>query len=377
MSPVASGRERAASKGGSRSARAAWLSVIAVVIAATARSGPRIATKVAILSVIAATAAMTMACATSPSQKALATEWYGVGNAWMSAGKYAEAGKAYDRALALDPGLIAASYNAARALIEAGSYDRALPLVKKLLAGDPQNVRFISLEAWALWKSGKASEAAAAYEAAFAIDPWAEDVVYNSALLLLDSGKPADIDKAVARLDPLVKARPDDKEDLALYARALGLAGREDDAIAAWEDLRSMGGADAHALVALAALYEKRGEDAKALDALDEATKKDAQSAKAWFALARLRLTTANDGTGGLDALGKAIAAGFKDRDAAGALLASSGIASRDEVAKALAAAGLVDTGGTGVGPTDRGSASLPGSQDAAGSVSAVPGAAK
>jgi tetratricopeptide (TPR) repeat protein len=377
MSAEASGRERAASKGGSRSALAAILPIFPVVIAATARSVARIATRVAILTVIAATAAMTMACVTSSSQKALATEWYGVGNAWMAAGKYAEAGKAYDRALALDPGLIAASYNAARALVQAGSYDRALPIVKKLLAGDQQNVRYITLEAWALWKSGKASEAAAAYEAAFALDPWAEDVVYNSALLLLDSGKPADIDKAVARLDPLVQARPDDKEDLALYARALGLAGRDDDAIAAWEDLRSMGGADAPALITLASLYEKRGDDAKALDVLDEATTKDAQSAKAWFALARLRLTTANDGTGGLDALGKAIAAGFKDRDAAAALLASPGIASRDEVAKALTAAGLVDTGGTGVGPNDAGASIPPGSQDAAGSDSAVPGAAK
>ncbi|HUX41833.1 MAG TPA: tetratricopeptide repeat protein [Rectinemataceae bacterium] len=370
MFAEARGPKRAATKGGNRAA-------ILPVIAATARSGLRIAAKAAILPVIAATAAMTMACATSPSQKALATEWYGVGNAWMAAGKYAEAGKAYDRALTLDPGLIAASYNAARALVEAGSYDRALPIIKKLLAGDPQNLRYVSLDAWALWKSGKAAEAAAAYEAAFVLDPWAEDVVYNSALLLLDSGKPADIDKAVARLDPLVKARPDDKEDLALYARALALSGRDEDAIAAWEDLRSMGGADAPALLDLAGLYEKRGEDAKALDVLDEATKKDAQSAKAWFALARLRLTTANDGTGGLDALGKAIAAGFKDRDAAAALLASSGIASRDEVAKALAAAGLVDSGGTGVGAGDTGSASLPGPQDAAGSDSAVPDAAK
>ncbi|MDA8410227.1 MAG: tetratricopeptide repeat protein [Treponema sp.] len=302
-----------------------------------------------ILAVIAATAAMTMGCATSPAQKALATEWYGVGNAWMAAGKYAEAGKAYDRALALDPSLLAASYNSARALVEAGSYDRALPIVKGLLKGDPKNVRYISLKAWTLWKAGKAADAAAAYEAAFALDPWAEDVVYNSALLLLDSAGPGDAEKAVARLENLVKARPDDKEDLALYARALQAAGRDDDAIKAWEDLHSMDGADAPALLSLAGLYEKRGDAAKALDTLEAATKKDAQSVDAWFSLARLRLTTADDGQGGLDALGKAIAAGFKDRNAAAALLSSPGLASRDEVAKALDAAGLVDTGGTGL----------------------------
>jgi len=290
-------------------------------------------------------------CAISPARRDLAVEWYGVGNAWMDAGKYAEAGKAYDRALALDPGLIAASYNAARALVEAASYDKALPIARKLLAGDPKNVRYITLDAWILWKAGRAKEAAAAYETAFALDPWSEDVVYDSSLLLLESGEAADAKKAVARLEPLVQAKPDEKDDLALYARALGAVGRDDDAISAWENLRSMDGADAAGLEALAALYEKHGSLAKAMDALDAATKKDPKSAQSWFDLARLRLTTADDGKGGLDALGQAIAAGFKDKTAAAALLSSSSLASRDDVAKALAAAGLVDSGGTGLAP--------------------------
>ena len=311
-------------------------------------------------------------CAISPAKKELAAQWYGVGNAWLAAGKYAEAGKAYDRALAIDPNLIAASYNAARALVEAGSWEKALPIAKKLLEADPKNVRYISLEAWALWKAGRAAEAAAAYEAAYAIDPWAEDVVYNSSLLLLDTGKPEEEAKAVARLEPLVKARPDDKDYLSLYARALAKVGRDDDAVATLEDLRSMDGAGVPDLTALAGLYEKRGDVAKAIDALEAAVKKDDGSAAAWFALARLKLTRADDAEGGLDDLGKAISSGFKDKDAASALLSSTGLVSRDEVAKALSAAGLVAAAGTGVDSSGAGGAST--SQDQTGSAPAAAG---
>ncbi len=291
-------------------------------------------------------------CATSPARKALAVEWYGVGNAWLQAGKFAEAGKAYDRALSLDPGLVAASYNAAHALVEAGSYDRALAIAKGLLSGDPKNVRYISLEAWAYWKAGRMAEAAAAYEAAYALDPWAEDVVYNSSLLLLESAGPGDVDKAVERLGLLVKARPDSKADLSLYARALVAAGRDEEAIAALEDLRSMDGASAVDLDSLAALYEKRGEAATALDVYAAAAKKDPNSAPSWFELARLKLTLASDGPGGLEALGKALAAGYADKTAAADLLASPTLVSREAVAKALVAAGLVEAAGTGLPAT-------------------------
>ncbi|HUX39014.1 MAG TPA: tetratricopeptide repeat protein [Rectinemataceae bacterium] len=304
------------------------------------------------LALVLASLAGLSSCATSPARKALAVEWYGVGNAWLQAGKFAEAGKAYDRALSLDPGLVAASYNAAHALVEAGSYDRALAIAKGLLSGEPKNVRYISLEAWTYWKAGRMAEAAAAYEAAYVLDPWAEDVVYNSSLLLLEAAGSDDVEKAVDRLGLLVKARPDSKADLALYARALLAAGRDEEAIAAWEDLRSMDGADAAGLDSLAALYEKRGDMATALDVYEAATKKDPASATSWFDLARLRLTLAADGPGGLEALGKALASGFKDKVAATALLASPGLSSREAVAKALVAAGLVEAAGTGLPAT-------------------------
>jgi len=291
--------------------------------------------------------AASSACVHSPAEKELALEWYGVGNAWLAAGKYAEAGKAYDRAMTLDPKLVAASYNAAHALVEAGSYDRAIGIADTLIAGESGNIRYIGLRAYALYKAGRIVEATTAYEAAFALDQWAPDIIYNSSLLLVEAGKAA---TAAERLAPLVETKPDNDVLITLYARALTAAGRDSDAIAEWEDLRSLNKIDAESLESLGTLYAKSGDDAKALEALSAATDKDPKRPSAWFALARLKLTVADDGEGGLAALGKALEAGFADRDAAKALLSEAHLVERDAVAKALTDKQLIDTGGTEAG---------------------------
>jgi tetratricopeptide (TPR) repeat protein len=292
---------------------------------------------------------ITTGCAIQPPNRDLALEWYGVGNAWLAAGKYAEAGKAYDRAISLDPKLVAASYNAARALVEAGSYDRGIGIAQVLAASEKDNVRYISLEAYAFWKAGRKEEAAAAWEKAWALDPWAPDVIFNSSLLLLDAGNPA---AALERLAPLVTAKPDDEGVVALNARALTEAGREAEAILAWEDLRALGKIDAASLEKLGLLYEKAGEFAKGMEALAAAVEKEPKRGSAWFALARIRLSRADDAKAGLEALGKALEAGFSDRDAALALATLPGLVDRPAVVKALVGKGLVeDSGGEGPAP--------------------------
>ena len=302
-------------------------------------------------------------CAVSPARHDLAVEWYGVGNAWLAAGKYAEAGKAYDRSLALDPSLAAASYNAARALVEAGSYDRALAVADGLIKAEPDNLRFLGLRAYALYKAGRMKEAADAYEGAYSLDAWAPDIVYNSSLLLVEAGEPA---KDIERLAPLVKAKPDDAVLLSLNARALADAGRDAEAIAAWEDLRSAGTIDTPSLERLGALLEKTGEYARAIEALAALVEKDPKRGAAWFALARLRLTRADDGPGGLAALGEALKAGFADKDAVASLLAEPHLVEREAVAKAL--------GDKGLGPDAAPTADGPGA-DASGTAPAAPDA--
>ncbi len=286
---------------------------------------------------------MVGSCASVPDRRDLALEWYGVGNAYLAAQKWAEAGKAYDRAISLDPTLVAASYNASRALVEAGSYDRAIGLADELLARNPGNVRFLSIKAYALWKAGQAALATETYELAYAQDHFAADVVYNSAVLLLDSGKPAE---AAERLAPLLLSKPDDPELLGLGARALGAAGKVPEAISAWETLKATGRMDAGNWELLAGLYLKSGAYAKALEALSECVKADPKRASAWFAQAKVRLTLADDGKGGLEALSKALEAGFADKEQASALLSEAHLLERTAVVKALAAKGLVEVAG-------------------------------
>lgn len=307
------------------------------------RAGRRSTIASAIVVVIAL--AITLSdCATSPADHALAVEWYGVGNAWLDAGKWSEAGKAYDRALDLDPGLVAASYNAARALIEAASYDKALAILDKLTATDSRNVRFIGLRAYALYKAGRMAEATTAYENAWALNQWAPDVVYNSALLALEAG---DAEKALERIGPLASAKPDDDAVITLQARAFLKVGKADEAQALLEDLRSRGKADAGTLESLGALYEKSENYAKALDVYAEAVAKDAKLAGSWFALARIRLTQADDAKAGLDALTRALDAGYADKGGALALLSSLHLLERLAVATALEKKGLIEGAST------------------------------
>ncbi len=295
-------------------------------------------------------------CATAPAHKAAhkaareaALEWYAIGNAWSDAGNWSRAGAAYAQALKLDPRLSAASYNMIRALAESGAYDEAIAAANRLLAEDPANVRVLAAKGYTLYRAGRPADALAVYEELSRISPYAPDVTYNVALARSALG---DLAGAVAALEGLVAARPEDMGALALYARVLAELGRRDEAFGAYEKLVSLGSADASTHERFGLLYVEAREFAKAMTALEKAVAIEprasesrvsaARRARAWFALARLRLAEAEDGKGGLEALSKALEAGFADREAAAALLALPVLAEREAVAQALRAKGLV-----------------------------------
>lgn len=279
-------------------------------------------------------------CATTPPPSRLASEWYEIGNGWYDLGKWDKAGAAYARAVALDPSLIGASFNMARALVESGDYDAALGAVGRILESDPKNVRALSLRAYILYKRGDAKGAVKAYDAVLLLDPYAPDAVYNAALLRDAAGDSAG---AAADLERLLSVKTDDSGALALYARILAKLERKEEAIAAFERLRGLPKASADDLEKLGMLYEDGRNYASAIDAYAAATAADPKRAAAWFALARLKLADAEDGKGGLDALGKALDSGFSDKAAAAALLASPALVERDAVIAALKAKGLAE----------------------------------
>lgn len=295
----------------------------------------------AFLSAVFLCPAALVSCATAPASaaaSAAALEWYEVGNAWYDAGKWERAGEAYSRALALDPKLDAASFNILRALAEGGDYEGALRAADLLLSKDPGNVRVLAAKAYVLSRRGEPAAALAVYEELLSLAPFAPDAVYNAAWLKAEAG---DEEGAAADLRRLVEARPEDSGALALYARLLARLGRREEALAAHERLKAQGKADAAALERLGGLYAEGRDFAKALEALAAATAADGKRASAWFALARLRLVEAEDGKGGLEALAKALEAGFADKAAAAALLGERNLVEREAVSKALREKGL------------------------------------
>jgi tetratricopeptide (TPR) repeat protein len=293
-------------------------------------------------------------CATVPSP--LATEWYDLGNAWLDKGDFKRAGEAYRRALGFDPSLAGASYNWARALAEAGDYAGSLGILDKLAKSDPENSRILTARAWVLYKAGRSTDALKAYEALLALDPYSPDAVFNAAVLKLAAG---DASGAAKDLETLAKAKPEDAPTILLLGRAYdeALASATNDAdkaafaagaLGAFERARALGKADAAALERIGLAYADQAYANKrpymeAIAVLDEATKADAKRAEAWFALARIRLTAAEDGSGGLEALRKALEAGFSDKEKVAKLLEIPALLEREKALALLKDKGLAE----------------------------------
>lgn len=272
-------------------------------------------------------------CASAPKTAEAAQEWYAIGNAWFDKREWKRAGEAYSRAIALDPSLAGASYNLARALAEAGDYPAALRALADLEKRDPGNVRVLAAKAYALYKSGDATAALRAYEEVLRLDPYTADAVYNAALLKSEAGER---ESAVADLERLVAVKSEDASAFLLLGLLRAELGRRDEAIAALETARRLGKADAAALERLGLLYSEARRFSEAMDTLVAATQADGKRASAWFALARLRLAVAEDGTAGMEALKRALDEGFSDREAIVALLAEPVLAEREAVTKLL-----------------------------------------
>ena len=277
-------------------------------------------------------------CATA-GRTEIAAQWYELGDAWLDKGDWKKAGQAYSQALRLEPGLAAASFNMARALTEAGDYPAALRMLDTLASKDPGNIRVLSARAYVFYKKGDAAAALKAYDAVVALDPYAPDAVYNSALLRFAAGRDK---RAAADLQRLLAYKPDDTQSLLLLGRVEESLGDEAAAVDAYEKLKLLGKADGFALEHLGLLYEKQRRYADAMAALDAATKVDPKRDRAWFALARLRLVVADDGPGGLDALKRALDAGFSDKKAAEALVAEPGLPELEKIAASLKGKGLI-----------------------------------
>jgi len=202
----------------------------------------------------------------------------------------------------------------------------------------------LAIKAYALHRLGRDDEAVVAYERVVALNGGDRASAFNLAVLLEAAGRP---DEAMARYDAMLALDPDDAG--ASYRKGLLLAagGEAEAAIPFLERYLAAEPDSADGRRAMAAALERAGLYLRAIEAYAAMTTADEADAAAWFALARLRLTKADDSEGGLSALDAAIEKGFKDSAAAKALLSAEGLAAADAVESRLKRAGLLEAGPT------------------------------
>jgi tetratricopeptide (TPR) repeat protein len=279
--------------------------------------------------------ALLAGCATGPSYKDIAAEYYNVGNAYFDIGQFDKAAKFYSDAMRLDPSLTLARYNLALTLIQAQKYQDGEKLLIDLLAGDPQNTTVLATLGWAYHAEGKDEEALARYDRILEISPENQNALYNSALLLW---KMDHKDQAVDRYKKLLAIAPDNED--ALYGIGSLLLSLDDPqtAIEYLNRYLQHKPDDADAQLLLADGYERLKKYSQALEAYDKITTSNSKEPRAWFGKARLLLTVIEDPDKGLNALNQALQLGFHDMDAIKTLLDSPQLQSRDDIEAALKA---------------------------------------
>jgi tetratricopeptide (TPR) repeat protein len=303
-------------------------------------------------------------CVTSRRDRDVASEYYDLGNAYIELGKYDKAIVEFEAALKIDPAFVKADYNLALAYAHAKRTDDAIAVLKQLLAADARNTQLLSALGWAYHLGGRDEEAIAQYAAVVALSPADLNALYNSGIILWKLNRPHE---AMDSFTTLLAKAPDDTD--ALYAAGSLLLSLDD--AAASSDMLSRylekKPGDAEGWYLLAAGAERQKKYSRALEAYDKIIAIDPAQGDAWFGETRLLLTVVEDPQRGLDALAKALGAGFKDAKAVKALLDSPGLLERDKVEAALKDHALLPEqapadGSPGPAPSDAKSAPGPAS---------------
>jgi tetratricopeptide (TPR) repeat protein len=273
------------------------------------------------------------ACVTSQSGKQLASLFYNVGNDYFDLGKYDKAIEAYQNALQADPGMVKADYNLALTLVRMKRVDEAVVILKRLLADDQKNTTLMAALGWAYHEQGKDKDALDQYNAVLALSPADQNALYNSGIILWKLTKNED---ALERFHKVLVYASDDTDALFAAGSLLLSLDRPQDSADMLSRYVAKKTDDIDAWYLIAAGAERLLKYSRALEAYDKIVTIDPKQANAWFGEARLLLTVVEDPEKGLDALDKALSAGFMDKDAVKALLASGQLLERDRVEAAF-----------------------------------------
>lgn len=266
-----------------------------------------------------------LSCVTTMNNTDLAKEYYSLGTAYYELKKYKEASTYFSRAVALDATLNQAGYSLARALAETGDYDGAWTNLDQLLAKDPANLLVRKTQAWIRYQQDRKAEALSLYQMVLEASPADADSLYNAGLVSYDLNKNQEALKYLEAWQALgnsgndflrlladVYQRLDLKEKTIATLEALAKA--DDKNRLAWATLADLQESLKHYDKMLAALLKLETLGSSASGAADPAL---------LYRIAVLQLTQINDEAKALEYFGKALEAGFKDKDKVKELLAT------------------------------------------------------
>jgi tetratricopeptide (TPR) repeat protein len=285
--------------------------------------------------------ALLASCVSAPERRAVAEEYYNLGNSYLAAGKVEHALSLFEIAIQTDASLLQAHYNLTLALLRLGRGEEAMKMLNALLARDPDNLTVMSLLGYALYTLGRYPEALDRYDLILASSPGDRDALYNRGLVLWKLER---YDEAAKAFETVADRTPAD--DLALRTMlqlaALHRERKEWDAAAqSLERYLEWKPESADVLLDLAAVYREQKRYLPAIEAYRRAAKLDPEKVEAWFGQAELLLTVIDDPDGGLLALERALQGGFQDKARLAALLADERLADRDRVRALVARWGL------------------------------------
>lgn len=292
---------------------------------------------------IAAVTLLLCSCLSAPERRAVAEEYYNLGNAHLAAGRAQRALSLFELAIKTDPSLLQAHYNLSLALLRVGRGEEAMRHLADLLARDPDNMMVVSLMGYAAYQLGRMDEALSRYEEVLARNPGDRDALYNKGLALDRLGRR---EEAVRALQTVADRSPADDlvlDALQRVARVHREAKAWDLVAAALQRYVEWKPQDADALLDLAAAYRAQQKPAAAMDVYRRVSAQAPEKVEAWIGQAELLLTVMEDPETGLQMLERALRGGFQDRNRLAALLADERLQDKERVRLAISRWGMLE----------------------------------
>jgi Flp pilus assembly protein TadD/peroxiredoxin len=195
-----------------------------------------------------------------------ASTLYRLGTLLAKTGETARARAAYERALALEPGLAEASNDLGALLAQAGDLDAAIARFRTAIASTPEYPDALNNLGYALLLTGRDAEARGLYEKALALQPDFPEALNNLGLLL---GRAGDLDRAERYFRDALSRRDGYGEAANNLALVLVARKQPDEAVRLLETLLARTPEYEPAYVTLAKIHLSAGRSREGVSALE------------------------------------------------------------------------------------------------------------